>query len=488
MAEKEERSKIEEEKIEEELVEDGSLAELFVIMPDGSTKKRGELGKEHADIEMAIKAELKEVKESSMGCPPHIKLAKHLEIAEPELRVSDSGNYRYYPAGQLIAELLSDLGRKMALEDLGAMEVRTPYIINPDQENVKAMMGKFPERLYRVLPGSKEKKQEFRLRPACDYGVWSIFKDAVISYKNLPLGLYENDLIWRYEQRGEVLGLYRLRHATMPNLHSMCADMNQAFEEFERHIDKFAMALYKYLDMVPSAIILNCKHDFYDAHNNIFKKWAKDLKIPIIIKLFTVMKTYKAAWIDVIAFDNLGRPMEVDTVQLDTESAAWWGIGYINDKGEKTTPLFLHTGFGIERTIAAILENAAGLEKKGKQPMFPLWLSPVQLRIIPISQEQLDYCKKLLGKFDEVRVDLDDSNESLGKKIRNAEKSWIPYIAVVGKKEIESGKLAVRARNGGQLELSTEEMISKIKNQTKGMPYLPLLMPKLLSKRPIFVG
>ncbi len=472
----------------EESLEDGVMEDLYVIMPDGRVLKREQV--DDPSVERAIKAELGEISETSFGKPPHLELMRRLEIADRE-PISDAGNLRYYPNGAFIAELLAKLGWKMAVEDLGGMPVRTPYIISPEDPGVQKMMGKFPERTYRVLPGSKEKNQEFKLRPACDYGVWSIFRDAVITYKNLPFGLYEFDTIWRYEQRGELLGMYRLRNAMMPNFHEMTADVDQAFERFLEHIDKFALALYRAIEIEPSVVVLNCKRDFYNQHLATFKMWAEKLKIPIIVKLFKKMKTYKVAWIDVLAFDNLGRPMEVDTVQMDTESASWWGIHYIDKENKEKTPVILHTGFGIDRTIAALLEHAYGAKQNGENPMLPVWLSPIQVRFIPVGEKHLEFAEELARKANGqgVRADVDDREQSLGKRIRYAERHWIPYVVVVGDKEMETGNLSVRVRKTGEkAEMKLEDLVARVKDETKGKPYLPSPFPIRLSKRPIFVG
>ncbi len=475
------------EKLSEE-TEDGVLEDLYVIMPDGRVLKREQV--DDPGVEKAIKAELGEISEASFGKPPHLELMRRLEIADHE-PISDAGNLRYYPNGAFIFELLAELGRKMSVDDLGGMVVKTPFIINPNDPGVHKMMEKFPERTYRVLPGSKEKNQEFRLRPACDYGVWSIFRDAVITYKNLPFGLYELDHFWRYEQRGELLGMYRLRSAVMSNYHEMTRDLNQAFERFLEHIDKFALALYRNIEIEPSVIVLNCKRDFYNAHLDVFKGWAQKLKIPIIVKLFKVMKTYKVAWIDVLAFDNLGRPMEIDTVQLDTESASWWGIHYIDENNQEKQPLILHTGFGFERTVAALLEHAYGSKQKGENPMLPLWLSPIQVRFIPIGEKHLEYALDLAKRANElgVRADVDDRDQSLGKRIRFAERNWIPYVVVIGDKEIETGDLSVRVRKTGeQKKMKLEDLVNEIHELTKGKPYKSSPFPLRLSRRPIFVA
>jgi threonyl-tRNA synthetase len=482
------------EKKEEVEEDEGVMEKLLIILPDGKCVERSELKKEHEEIEMAIKAELKEVSEKSYEKPPHVDLMRKLEIADYE-NVSDIGNLRFYPNGALMVELLGKLGLKMATEDLGAVFVKTPYLINPNHKAVSIMMEKFPERLYKVLPAKTEGGKEFRLRPACDYGVWSIFKDATISHKNLPFGLYEFDIIWRCEQSGEVVGLYRLRNASMPDLHEMTADLNQAFERFKSHIEKFALALYRYIEIKPSVIVLNCKKDFFDEHINFFKSLSKDLKIPIIVKLFKVMKTYKVAWIDVLAFDNLGRPMELVTVQLDTVSADWWNIKYIDKDGKEKRPVILHTGFGIERTIAALLENAYSGSKKDRLPTLPVWLSPEQIRLIPVSERHLKKCEEIAKKLEmeKIRVGIDDRLLTVPKKVFEAKRSWIPYIIVIGDKELQSKKLPVVIRDKSsskkdfRKDLSLEEVIKELKEKVSGKPFVPMNTPRELSRRVVFV-
>lgn len=476
-----EESKSDEEADEED---EGELIEIKVILKDESIKESEEV--EDDKIKTAIKSELGELKTGGKE-PPHIKLMRHLEIGEPETRISDSGNFRFYPKGQFMMDLMTKLGKKICTEKLGAVEMRTPYIINPEQENVKTMMGKFPERLYRVLPGSRKRKQEFRLRPACDYGIWSIFKDMVISYRQLPFAVYEYDLLWRYEQSGELVGLNRLRNATMVNLHTMCADMKQAFEEFERQVKEFAIEFYHHFGIKPEVVVLNCKKDFFEEHKSTFKKWVKTFGMPIIVKLFKTMKTYKVAWVDVIAFDKLNRPVEVDTVQLDTESAGWWGISYTTKDNKEGVPLFLHTGFGAERFLSEILEDASGNEN----PAFPLWLSPTQIRLCPINDSFIHYCEDIAEKMkkENIRVDIDDRTESVQKKIRDSEMEWVPMTVVVGEREKQSGKLPVRFRETGKVEnMEPGKLVEKVRKETEGYPFEPLPLPRLLSKRPKFVG
>jgi threonyl-tRNA synthetase len=145
---------------------------------------------------------------------------------------------------------------------------------------------------------------------------------------------------------------------------------------------------------------------------------------------------------------------------------------------------------GIDRNLYALLEDQWMASQKGKKPMLPVWLSPVQVRIVPIAEEHQEYCEKLLERLESesIRADLDDESNTMQKKVRNAEKEWVPYIVVVGSREMESGKLAVRVRaeNGKQAMMTAEELIERVRRDTEGRPFKPLPLPNRLSKRPRF--
>ena len=152
----------------------------------------------------------------------------------------------------------------------------------------------------------------------------------------------------------------------------------------------------------------------------------------------------------------------------------------------------MHTSISgaIERVVYAILEKAYMEQLQGKAPMFPVWLSPTQVRLLPVNEDYISHCKKIAKKFqkENIRVDIDDRSERIGKKIRAAEKEWIPYIIVVGEKELESKSYNVRVRAEERKEkpMTDKELIKRIKEEVKGMPYVPLTLPMLMSLRPIF--
>ena len=165
----------------------------------------------------------------------------------------------------------------------------------------------------------------------------------------------------------------------------------------------------------------------------------------------------------------------------------------MDEKGEKQYPLILHCSpsGAIERDIYALLEKAYREQMKGKAPMLPLWLSPTQVRLIPISDKFMDKVEEIAAKIEAccVRVDIDDSASTLQKKIREAEQEWVPYIIVVGEKEVESGMLSVRDRElKAQQKMTADELLAKIGEKIAGKPFKPLPLPRNLSRRPQFHG
>jgi threonyl-tRNA synthetase len=192
--------------------------------------------------------------------------------------------------------------------------------------------------------------------------------------------------------------------------------------------------------------------------------------------------------------DNQDKAAALSTDQIDVENAKRYEITYVDEKGEKQYPLILHCSpsGAIERDIYALLEKAYREQMAGKAPMLPLWLSPTQVRLIPISDKYMDKVEELAEQIAShfIRVDIDDSASTLQKKIREGEQEWVPYIIVVGEKEIESGNLSVRERGlkGQQQNITVDELILKVSEKIAGKPFKPLPLPMYLSKRPQFHG
>ncbi len=230
---------------------------------------------------------------------------------------------------------------------------------------------------------------------------------------------------------------------------------------------------------------------FYRDHKDFVTAYAKRWGKPILLEKWSEQFFYYAMKYEWNFVDLNDKAAALTTDQIDTENAKRFGITYVDEKGQERHPFILHLSpsGAIERMIYAFLEKAAADINSGRVPMLPVWLSPAQVRILPVSGDQLDTAKALLDRFPGVRVDVDDMGDTLAKKIRRAEKEWIPYIVVVGKREAASGRLNVRLRaTKEQREMGVEELREEIAGNMAGRPFKPLPLSVLLSKRPTFRG
>ncbi|WP_456374832.1 threonine--tRNA ligase [Methanocaldococcus sp.] len=424
--------------------------------------------------------------------PPHVKFIKEKDICSYEV-ASDPGHFRWYPKGKLIRDLLADYVYNMVI-NLGAMPVETPIMYDLGNPAIREHADKFGERQYRFRQGNRE----LMLRFAACFGQFMMKKDMYLLPRYLPLKLYElSTYSFRYEQRGELVGLKRLRCFTMPDMHTVCLDLKQAMEEFEK---QFWECLKTGEDLNLSySVIFRFTKDFFDEHRDWFFKISKEYKNKygkdVILEILPKRKHYWVGKVDIAVIDSLGRPIENPTVQIDVESAKRFNIKVHTNEGE-VYPIILHcspTG-SIERVICGLLEKAAIDAEKGKLPMLPVWLSPIQIRVIPVADKHYEYALKIVEKLREsnIRADLDDREDSVSKKIRNAGKEWIPYVVVIGDEEMESGKLTVTIREKSTLKkpykekMTLDELIERIKKETGKYPYRPLPLPIRCSLQPKF--
>lgn len=416
---------------------------------------------------------------SDAGEPPHVKLMREKELCDYE-SASDVGNLKWFPKGRLVRDLLADYVYNLVV-DQGAMPIETPIFYDLDNEAINVHAAKFGERQYRT-----DTKKNLMLRFACCFGAFRVMADPFITWKNLPAKLYElSTYSFRFEKKGEVVGLKRLRAFTMPDFHSFCADMDSTLEEFSKQTD---MCIQTGLDLdVNYEIIFRATKDFYDENKDWMYSIGKKIGKPVLLEILPERKHYWSCKIDFAAIDYLGRPIENPTVQIDVESGKRFDITYLGEDGKEHYPTILHcspTG-SIERVICSLLEKTA-IEIDEKAPMLPTWLSPIEVRIITVGEDHKDFANELYDKInaENIRVDVDDRDESVGKKIRNAATEWIPYIFVVGDNEKESGVFSVTVRETGEkVDMTVDELIKEILDKTKGMPYRGLHLPKDISTR-----
>ncbi|ADL57651.1 threonine--tRNA ligase [Methanothermobacter sp. KEPCO-1] len=429
------------------------------------------------DLENLVKYELGEL-ESSGEEPPHVRLMREKGLADYEPS-ADVGHLRWYPRGRLIRDLLADYVYMLVTSE-GAMPVETPIMYDLEDEAIRVHAEKFGERQYRM-----KNKKELMLRYACCFGAFRILSDSFLTWKNLPASIYElSTYSFRLEKKGEVVGLKRLRGFTMPDLHTVCADLEQALTEFAGQVE---MCMKTGEDLqVNYEVIFRATREFYEEYSDWVHSVADRIGKPILLELLPSRKHYWIAKMDFAAIDYLGRPIENPTVQIDVESGERFGITYVNSDEEEVNPIILHcspTG-SIERVICSLLEKTA-IEMDEKPPMLPVWLSPTQVRVLPIAERHLEFAESLVSEMtaNDVRADLDDRAETLGKKIRNAAQDWVPYVVVVGDSELE-GKLTVNIRSTGEkVQMDLQELIELVRSETRGMPFRRLPLPVRLSER-----
>ncbi|MGC8496965.1 MAG: threonine--tRNA ligase [Thermoplasmata archaeon] len=431
--------------------------------------------KTFADYEISGTRAVKEI-------PPHVVMMQQLELVGYE-EGSDGGNFRYYPKGKMIKALLEEYVTKK-VQEYGAMEVETPIMYDYEHPALKSYLQRFPARQYTLLSG----ENKFFLRFSACFGQFLIAKDSVITYKQLPVRIYElAKYSFRREKSGELVGLRRLRAFTMPDMHTLTLDLNNAKEEFLKQY-KFAMEVLKEIGIEDYEVAVRFTKEFWENNKEFIQELERIIKKPILVQMWNDRFFYFILKFEFNFIDTMQKAAALSTVQIDVENAKRFEITYYAEDSSKKYPYILHCSpsGAIERLIYAILENQEKRKQNGQKAMFPLWLAPTQVRIIPVSESFFGYCEKLARKLnsDSIRADFDDRELTMQKKIREAEKEWVPYIVVIGEKEIQNEKLNVRIREtGGIKEYSYLELKREIHNLAGSYPFRAIPENEKLSMR-----
>jgi threonyl-tRNA synthetase len=284
------------------------------------------------------------------------------------------------------------------VRDIGGMQVETPIMYDLEHPALSEYVKKFPARQYIV-----KSDKDFFLRFAACFGQYMIAHDMTISYRNLPLRLYElTHYSFRREQSGEVSGLKRLRAFTMPDLHTFCKDLPQATEEFKRQFST-AMQWMNSLNL-DSEVALRFVKEFYEKNKILAQDLAKLAGKPILIELWNERYFYFVMKFEFNVIDSMKKASALSTVQIDVENGKRFNITYADEKGEKQHPFILHTSISgsIDRNVYALLEREAIKMNQGKKPMLPLWLSPTQVRFIPVADEFVSDCEKFIDELNKI--------------------------------------------------------------------------------------
>ena len=456
-----------------------------ILSPDGTMTNIGDFNfAKYPKLEILAKYESAKIRKVDQP-PPHVALMKKMGISDYE-PASDSGNMRFYPNGRLIKSLIERYVTDR-VKEYGGYEVETPIMYDSEHPSMVSYFNRFPARQYNI---DSEGKKLF-LRFAACFGQFLMANQYQLSYKNLPYKLYElTRYSFRREQSGELVGLRRLRAFTMPDCHAFCKDMPQAIDEIKIRFDLSQSVLKELgIDETDYEMAIRFTEDFYNENKSSIEELVKKHGRPVLVEMWKEKFFYFVLKWEFNFIDGLGKASALSTDQIDVENGDRYGIEFVDENNTKQNPIILHNSpsGAIERIIYALLEKAAKDSHEGRKPQFPLWLAPTQVRIIPLKEEFNAFTESLTEKIsaNNIRVDIDDRNESIGKRIREAEKEWIRYILVIGDKEANSQNLSIRDRQTGDVrELPFDDFINEIKEQTKGKPFTGLNLPKYLSKRP----
>ncbi len=493
VAEEKEEEKAEEKEFTEALkAEEKAKSYWYILTPEKDLVEVEKFDfKGHENLQKFVNYEIAK-KRAVDRIPPHVEYMQRLQLADYE-PASDSGHMRYYPKGRLIKSLLETYITDKCIE-YGAMEVETPLMYDRNHPTLRKYLERFPARQY-IISGDK---REFFLRFAACFGQFLMKHNAIITYKDLPLKMYElTRYSFRKEQRGELVGLRRLRAFTMPDMHTLARDMEEAKQEFLNQY-KLAVEVLRDIGLEPEdyETAIRITKDFYEENKDFIHSLVDILKRPILIEMWDSRFFYFVLKFEFNFVDSLDKASALSTVQIDVENAERYDISYVDVDGEKKRPYILHCSLSgaVERCMYAILEKAYMMKEKGELPSLPLWLSPTQVRVIPVSEKYLEKAVEIAEKLRGagVRVDVDDRDETLGKKVRDASTEWIPFIAVVGEKEVAEGRITVTIRKESTLKkqkkefMEVEDLIRRIKEECRGKPFKQLPLPILLSVRPSF--
>jgi threonyl-tRNA synthetase len=396
----------------------------------------------------------------------HRKLGKELELFAFSEKVG-MGLPLWLPKGAMLRERLQQFLQKAQI-DTGYLPVMTPHIGHKNLYVTSGHYEKYGKDSFQSIKTPQE-GEEFLLKPMNCPHHCEIYKTSHRSYKDLPLRFAEFGTVYRYEQHGELHGLTRVRGFTQDDAHLFCMP-NQVKDEFKKVIDMVLYVLESLSFTDYTAQISLRDKDDRSKYIGSDENWA--LAEQAIIEaaaekgLSTVVEYGEAAFygpkLDFMVRDAIGRKWQLGTIQVDYNLPERFELTYIGEDNAKHTPVMIHRApFGsMERFIAVLTEHCAG--------KFPLWLAPTQVKLLPISDKFIPYAENVLQQLKnaDIRAEVDDRNEKIGKKIRDTELAKIPLMLVIGEKEMNENKVAVRRQGKGDIGVLTiDEFIGTVNEE-----------------------
>jgi threonyl-tRNA synthetase len=395
----------------------------------------------------------------------HRKLGKEMELFTFSSRVG-MGLPLWLPRGSVMRfELEKFLRRKQ--NEYGYLPVVTPHIGSKDLYVTSGHYAKYGKDSFQPIHTPQE-GEEYMLKPMNCPHHCEIFRSSPRSYRDLPLRMAEFGTVYRYEQSGELHGLTRVRSFTQDDAH-MFVTPDQLKGEFEKVIELilYVFKIFKF-DKYTAQVSLrdpNNKSKYIGSDENWEKAENAIIEAAAEMGLKTVVEYGEAAFygpkLDFMVKDAIGRKWQLGTIQVDYNLPERFQLEYTAADGSKQRPVMIHRApFGsIERFTAVLLEHTGG--------HLPLWLSPDQVKVLPISEKYSDFAKKVCGLLNnsDIRTSIDDRNETLGKRIREISLLRVPVLAIVGEKEVEQGTVSVRKEGADAGTMKVEEFVEWLKAQ-----------------------
>ena len=398
----------------------------------------------------------------------HRKIGKELELFYFSPKVGQ-GLPMWLPKGAVLRENLENFLKRVQ-KRYGYQQVITPHIGNKDLYVTSGHYAKYGKHSFQPIK-TPDGDEEYLLKPMnCPHHV-EIYKSKPRSYKDLPLRLAEFGTVYRYEQSGELHGLTRVRGFTQDDAHIFCTP-DQLKDEFKKVIEivLYVFGVFHFQEFTAQVSLRdpNKKEDYIGSDENWEKAERAIIEAADEMGLKTTVELGEAAFygpkLDFMVRDVLGRKWQLGTIQVDYNLPERFELEYIGADDQKHRPVMIHRApFGsMERFVAILIEHTEG--------KFPVWLTPDQVIVLPISDKFHDYAREVVAQLDmeDIRVEFDDRNEKIGRKIRDAELKRIPYMLIIGEREQENKTVAIRRQGKGDLgAMTVEEFIAHLKQTIK---------------------
>ncbi|MBS6449780.1 MAG: threonine--tRNA ligase [Veillonella sp. oral taxon 158] len=389
----------------------------------------------------------------------HRKLGKELGLFV--IKEEGPGFPFFLPKGMALRNELENFWREVHHE-FDYEEIRTPIILNKQLWETSGHWFHYRENMYTTIIDD----EEYAIKPMNCPGGILVYQNEMHSYRDFPLRYAELGLVHRHELSGALHGLFRVRAFTQDDAHvfmlpdQMQSELMKVIELFDRIYSQFGLKYHVELSTKPD----NAMGDdaIWEAATEALRNAIEAKGIPYVINPGD--GAFYGPKLDYHIEDSLGRTWQCGTIQLDMNLPERFQIDYVGEDGQKHRPIMIHRAcFGsMERFIGILTEHYAGA--------FPTWMAPVQVKILPISEKHVEYAKELAKQMhrDYVRVEVDDRSEKIGYKIRQAQMAKVPYMLVVGDKEVEEGTVNVRKHGGDELgSVPFEEFFNSIKIEIK---------------------